>query len=298
MLSYIIKKVLRRHDEKNNIKLKALFRESMLDGLSSSERSIGTGNDKEHSLVVSLTSFDKRIDSLHICIESLFQQSLKADKIILWLSKKNFINKDIPENLLRLQSRGLMIEWVEEDIGPYKKIIYSLKKFPESIIITVDDDVMYPSDAIDLLYKSYLRMPKSIHCNRAFKMKVREGKLASYRSWDLVDDNLGEQYDIFPTGNAGVLYPPKSLDKEVMNEKVFMRLCENADDVWLKAMSLKAGTKVKKVNDGRDWKNRFLTISNTQENSLKRANWKADGNDEKISAVFEYYNIYSLLKEV
>ena len=124
MLSYFIKKVLRRHDEKNNLKIKAHIRESLLEHSALVSTEQGVGNNKDHTIIVSLTSFDQRIDSLHIVIESLFQQSLKADNIILWLSKKNFLSKSVPENLLRLQTRGLSIEWVSEDIGPYKKIIY------------------------------------------------------------------------------------------------------------------------------------------------------------------------------
>ncbi|MGH1439312.1 MAG: glycosyltransferase family A protein [Cellvibrionaceae bacterium] len=293
MLSYFLKKVLRRHDEKNNLKLKALMRETMLESLSLTSSDIGIGNDKEHSIIVSLTSFEKRIDNLYICIESLFQQSLKADKIILWLSKKNFLEKALPENLLRLQSRGLSIKWVDDDIGPYKKIIYSLRAFPESIIVTVDDDVMYPADTVDLLYQSYLKNPQFIHCNRAFLMKKRGRVFSKYSSWMLANNNLKPRYDVFPTGIAGVLYPPGSLDKEVNNQKIFMDLCPNADDVWLKAMSLKAGVKVIKVNDERPWKGRFLIVSDTQSNSLKKINWKKiGGNDEKIKAVFDYYQLY------
>lgn len=296
MLSYFLKKVLRRHDEKNNLKIKALIREAALENLSLMSMQKGVGNDKEDSIVVSLTSFDKRIGSLHICIESLFQQSVKADKIVLWLSKKNFPEKNLPENLTRLQSRGLIIEWVDEDIGPYKKIIYSLQKFPEALIITVDDDVMYPSDTIDMLYQSYLKKPKLIHCNRARIMEKQGKRLSGYGKWKSAEGGFG--HDIFPIGIAGVLYPPGSLDKEAVNKTLFMEICPNADDVWLKAMGLKAGTKACKIVDERPWKSRFLTIEGSQASSLKKINWKRrGGNDEKISAVFERYQLYETIEK-
>ncbi len=297
MLSYFLKRVLRRHDEKNNLKVKGLIREAILENASLNLVESGVGNNKEDTIIVSLTSFDQRVDSLHICIESLFQQSVKADKIILWLSKKNFVERGLPENLLKLQSRGLMIEWVDEDVGPYKKIIYTLERFPEAIIITVDDDVIYPSDMIDMLYQSYLKTPEAIHCHRAYNIKWHGDRFASYESWQIAGNSSKSSYSLFPTGIAGVLYPPASLDKEVTNQDMFMRLCPNADDVWLKAMSLKAGTKVCKVNDNRPWKSRFLTITDSQTISLKKINWqKKNGNDAKIKAVFTYYALYSLAR--
>lgn len=293
MLFYFLKKVLRRHDEKNNLKIKALIRESILDNASLSEVRSGIGNDKPHQIIISLTSFDKRIDNLHICIESLFQQSIKADQVVLWLSSQNFTERGLPENLLRLQQRGLSIEWVDEDIGPYKKIIYSLERFPEAIIITVDDDVIYPSDMVDMLYQSYLKRPDAIHCHRAYCIKRQGDGFADYEKWQIAGSSSEPQYTLFPTGITGVLYFPGSLDKEATNREMFMRLCPNADDVWLKAMSLKAGTKVYKVNDERPWKTRFLTIPDSQGSSLKKINWrKRGGNDEKIAAVFSHYQLY------
>lgn len=296
MLSYFLKKALRRHDEKNNLKVKTLIREAILENATLTSTAAGVGNDKAHNIVVSLTSFDQRIDNLHICIESLFQQSLKADKIVLWLSRKNFTNKKLPENIIRLQARGLSVEWVDDDIGPYKKIIYSLQAYPDALIITVDDDVLYPSDTIDMLYQSYLERPTAIHCHRAYTMPYSGNRLVNYQAWPLANNASEPAYDIFPTGIAGVLYFPGCFDKEVANQAMFMRLCPNADDVWLKAMSLKAGTKVYKVNDSRPWKDRFLTVPNSQDASLKRLNWsKKHGNDEKIAAVFDHYQLYEYL---
>ena len=53
-------------------------------------------------LIVSLTSFPARINTVHQVIESLLNQTKKADKIILWLAPEQFPNgeKDLPEKLL------------------------------------------------------------------------------------------------------------------------------------------------------------------------------------------------------
>lgn len=93
------------------------------------------GRNTNNNLIISLTSHPKRIKNSHIAIESLLKQTIKADKVILWLGKDKFPNKeqDLPNELLKLREKGLTIEWCK-DIGSYTKLIPALKKYPNSII--------------------------------------------------------------------------------------------------------------------------------------------------------------------
>ena len=47
------------------------------------------------NVVVSLTSFPKRIDTVDIVIKSMFKQTVIPDKILLYLSKEEFKNKKL-----------------------------------------------------------------------------------------------------------------------------------------------------------------------------------------------------------
>ena len=102
---------------------------------------------------------------------------------------------------------------------------------------------------------------------------------------------------VFPTGVGGVLYAPGHLDDQVLDRDRFMALCPGADDIWLKAMSLKAGRRCRRVPDPRDFRGRFLTVEESQVHSLKRANKAADGNDRKLRAVFDHYHLWGRLQE-
>jgi len=261
---------------------------------------LGLGNEKQHQIVASLTSFPARINDVHLTIESLFQQSLKADQLVLWLSVENFPNKeaDLPELLLKQQDRGLTIKFVDGDLGSYKKIIYALSRFPNALIITFDDDILYPADSIDLLYRAYLHEPDVIHCHRGHRMlHDASGKLLPYQEWGMSVQSAQPGFDIFPTGNGGVMYFPGSLHKDVLNEETFQRLARNADDVWLKAMSLKQGVPCKPIEDKRPWKSRLLMIEGSQEVSLMKQNKsKVKGNDSKITAVLDHYKLWDQLK--
>ena len=71
-----------------------------------------------------------------------------------------------------------------------------------------------------------------------------------------------------------------------------MSLSPGADDVWLKAMSLKKGILCRQVSDIRSFEFRFLQIPFSQIVSLKRKNKKkVGGNQEKIKATLDEYNL-------
>ena len=239
-------------------------------------------------LIVSLTTIPERIHKVHLCIESLLRQTIKPDYLMLWIS----VPEDkIPEKLDRLRKRGLQIRLCK-DIGPYTKIIYTLKENPQSIIVTADDDHFYPKDWLRQLYDAYQKEPQYIHCHRAHLMiKDSDGKLKKYREWNYRAPGIqGPSLLLFPTGVGGVLYPPHSLFKEVLNEEVFMRLSPYHDDAWLKAMSLLKGTQCKKVSPVCP---SYILIRGVSKRSLGKINFANMGekNDEQIQAVFDYYKL-------
>ncbi|WP_299595071.1 hypothetical protein [uncultured Microbulbifer sp.] len=301
MFSYFMKKRLRKHDVVNNRKLESILRVQLLQQQSLTSIEKGVGNDKEHNIVVSLTSFDRRIHNVVYAVESVFQQWVKPDAVVLWLSREQFPDGQLPESLVRQQKRGLQVFYIE-DLGPYTKYYYAFDKFPDSLIITVDDDTVYPPDMIDQLYRAWLRHPNWIHCHRAHLMRLdKQGKLKSYDDWG--SDWRWKEFDgdpsplVFPTGVGGVLYFPGSLHPDAFDKEKFLKLCPNADDVWLKAMSLKQGTPCARMPDPRDWSGRFFTVGGTQDVALRKENWRSrGGNDCKIRDVFEHYDLYQLLR--
>ena len=262
------------------------------------ETSAGIGNDVPHELVISLTSFRKRIDDVHLTIESLFQQSLRADRIVLWLERTGFGPHDIPASLRRLEQRGLTIAFCDEDLGPYTKYFYALQQYPDSLIVTVDDDVLYPPDMLDMLYRAWLREPHYVHCHRAHKISFdKRGELLPYEKWDKNTADSRPSSLILPTGTGGVLYFPGSLHPDALNKALFMQLAPRADDIWLKAMTLKQGVLSKKVDDTRPWKQRFVTRENSQQIALKHENMRGpSGNNIKLQQTFGHYALTDELR--
>lgn len=249
-----------------------------------------------HDIIVSLTTYSKRIYDVHLTIESIMEQTMKANRIILWLDY-SFENQALPKALQLLQKRGLEIEYCK-DIRSYKKLIPALKKYPDDVIITIDDDLIYEFDLLEKLIMAYQQNPSYIYCNRHHVMQLNEqGKLLPYLQWQWESNDMEANIMNFPTTGAGTLFPPHSLDEEVFNESVFSEICKYADDVWFKAMAMKKGTLSKKVYTHNPKGIEYFENEEVQDIALWRINTQgAMLNDRQIEAVFTKYNLYQLLK--
>lgn len=249
-----------------------------------------------HNIIVSLTTYGKRIYDVHLAIESIMEQTMKANKIILWL-EYDFEKTHLPLFLQKLKEKGLEIYYCK-NLYSYKKLIPTLKLFPNDAIITIDDDLIYEPDLLERLISNYIKNPSYIYCSRQHKMRLnKNGKLLPYLKWEWQSTNSEIDIMNFPTGGAGTLYPPNSLDKEVFNESVFMDICKYADDVWFKAMAIKKGTLSKKIYTHNPTGEDYIEIENVQDIGLKNINVTGEAlNDKQIHDVFTKYNLYKLLK--
>ena len=249
-------------------------------------RSNGTvSTPRSTPVIVTLTSYGVRLNTVHLTIESILSQSSRADRIILWQSRS--LN-ELPATLTRLLNRGLEIRQVT-DLGPVTKVLYAAREFPDAVLVTADDDLIYPRRWLEALLAEHHRSPAAIVCHRAHLMTwASQGLIAPYNAWGYGAPNYqGPSLMLFPTGVSGVLYPPRSLHPDVVDITVNQAICRSNDDVWLKAMSLRNGTAcVKVAPQSRD----FYTIRGTQDAALWRTNSES-ANDIQLQAVFDRYAI-------
>ena len=130
---------------------------------------------RENPIIVSLTSYRERFDTLPIALYSLLNQSLKPDKVILWLDKESEDLANLPYEITRFIKNGLEIRFVR-DIKSYTKAIYAFKEFQDAIIVTADDDIYYRKDWLRRLYYSYIAYPEEIHAHRVHKVGIKTVK--------------------------------------------------------------------------------------------------------------------------
>ena len=199
---------------------------------------------KQKKIIVSFTTYPARISCVPKVYESITAQSMKPDKVVLWLSKDQFPNEmdDLPLEVRELSA--LDIRFVEDDLKPHKKYFYAFKEFPEDLVITIDDDLLYDYFMIENLYNSYLQYPKYISTMRTHLMLITEDeKLLPYGSWPMECSILlnAPSHQLFSTNGAGTIFPPHVFDEidDIFYDKETIKAtCLMADDLWIKAAAL------------------------------------------------------------
>jgi hypothetical protein len=262
--------------------------------INSNEEGVSSQKYSNEQIIVSLTSYSKRINDVYLPIESIMCGSIKPNKILLWLGE-DMINYQLPSNIQNQLKRGLEVMFTK-DIRSYTKLIPSLKKFPNDVIITIDDDVLYPYNAVENLLNAYKKNSNLIYARRMHRI-IKKNKILPYRKWEweIQDDKISTLN--FPTGVGGGLYPPKCFDKRVFDENVFMSICKIGDDIWFKAMALLNGVNSQKVDTKKKCKN-FGTagvLENQPINKFGLWNENRAANDTQLKAVFDEYDLWKRL---
>jgi hypothetical protein len=250
--------------------------------------SIAANKEIKNSLpkvIVTMTSFPARINQVWQVIETIFRQTQKPDKIILWLSEKQFPSKKhLPTILLSQIKRGLDIRFVEEDIKSHKKYFYSLKEFPKDYLITVDDDIFYRSKMIEDLISLSFKNKGSVIAQYVRLINFDNGKLEPYITWKQPYD-LNEKDNLFFGSGGGTLFPPGSMYPDVLKKELLKTLTPTADDIWLNAMCRLKKTKVLKTN----YYSSLLQVFNYKKNNLSSINIDLNQNDIQIEKTRKYY---------
>ena len=276
-----------RFAEEASAKMSALMRQQAINFYNQAflEGNDGLTEDKlcESEVIVSLTTFGSRIEKVYLTIESIMQGVVKPNRIILWLAKDEFNMETIPSTLLKQKERGLQIEFCE-DIRSYKKLIPTLKKYPEACVATIDDDVMYEIDFLDKLLRTHKQHPKNV--------LVKE--VLSYIHWPHVanDAEIETPY-IIGIGVGGILYPAHSLHEEVLNQEAFMKLCPYGDDIWFYAMAImnKAKT-LKSITNHVDGDFVDIYDESLETLSIQNTSIENNRNDKQFKAVFDHYQLW------
>jgi len=198
-------------------------------------------SNKKLPIYVSLTSIFKNQDTLYLTLKSIIAQTLKPNKIYIYLSTdksffdNGFKNKKITNlNLKRLIDNNQIIEIIwGKDIGPHGKLIPVLKRKWEEdcIIITVDDDTVYDSNLIKNLVNDY-KKHKCVINYRGFTPNMN--KLEDFDHDNRSKINSRSLYN-FPLGKGGVLYTPDFFKKTgdlVFNYNIYKNTCDKQDDIW------------------------------------------------------------------
>ena len=275
----------------NEIVTNIIKKEYMLqNSLQSTKMGVAENGKYPDEIIVSLTTYGKRIFDVNITIESLLNQTMPPNKIILWLAEDEFNEKNIPFILKKQAERGVIIDFCK-DLKSYKKLIPTLEKYPNSIIITADDDIIYNCNMVENLYLEYLKNKNCIYACRAHFMTFDKNKnLLPYNQWKHNYQQQEESYLVFPTGAGGILYPPNCFHEDILKIDLFTKLAPYADDIWFKTMTLLNNVPCQIIYS------QHVYLQDNQDMALFHKNIGQQLNDVQLKQTFDYYNLWNFLK--
>lgn len=168
-----------------------------------------------HKIIVSLTTYRDRIHHVHYVLDSLYHQSLRPDLVRLYLASSEY--EVLPKVLDKF------MPWLEivytDDIGSYKKFIPALKSAKDDeILISLDDDFIYPPHLIASLYNLFLQNQEALIAYCGFKND--------------------KTYFEGVAGGLGILWNPKIFNPQNLpfffDKKLFFdSFKKNIDDAWI-----------------------------------------------------------------
>ncbi len=190
-------------------------------------------------VVFSLTTIPSRLDTIYPTLKSLNNQTIKPDAIYLTIPKKcKRLNTSYP-NISKKIQKLCKVVYIERDYGPVTKIIGALikEKDPETLIITVDDDVIYPSTIISEMLEWNRLFPDSALSssglsigNYPFKYSISFNQKQN-DWWFTMGKNEGRNIDIL-YGYAGALYSRKFFPTKQNLYKDFFKYIESDKDLF------------------------------------------------------------------
>ena len=114
-------------------------------------------------VVFTLTTLPSRINNLRPTLQSLICQTISPDNIYLTIPRKcKRLGKKYPPIPIGITDMCDIV-YIEKDYGPITKILGAIirEKDPDTLIITIDDDITYPPNMIETFLKYHKRYPDS-----------------------------------------------------------------------------------------------------------------------------------------
>lgn len=238
-------------------------------------------------VVVSMTSYGPRIRTVAVALESIARGTVRPRRMILWLDDPRLLDNE-PAGLRRLRRRGVEVR-LSGNYGPHTKY-YSYVSTPELEgypLVTADDDIIYPSDWLQVLLDANLAHPEMIHGHWVSTIGVNNGSITQYQAWERRRDTT-PAFNNFALGVSGVIYPPAMLRELRHRGTLFMDVCPGADDIWLHWVALRAGIPVRQVDST---PRHFPMIPGSQHTPLNELNVDQHRNDHWIRGLYSNADI-------
>src|SRR5213592_817236 len=198
-------------------------------------------------IIASLSTVPDRINNLRPTIRSLLKQTRPPDEIVLAIPEFSVREQRpyvVPEYLLRLPR--VRVLHCAEDWGPATKFIGAIQDElaagrKNTLIVVVDDDRIYPRDALETYLYYSEQLPNAALCFRGAAMP-------STLDWDdakmIYAKDLREPRPVAViTGCGSYLVRPRFFDRSLWDYSEAPSVAFYIDDIWISGWLSRRGVK-------------------------------------------------------
>ena len=203
--------------------------------------------------VISMTTIPSRKKRIKDNIESILGQSWQGFYKYCINIDDNLSEEDYAfyESLKELDER-IEINICDNKWRSCNKLLPTLKKYPDDVIITVDDDICYGKDCLKYLVEEHEKNPDCVIAHEINPIIVKDGKFESFVN--VLDLKLGQKEFGKYLSNC-CLFPPHIFDNTDLFDYDKMMYCTKGthDELWFWLMSTINGYNVIGLNYVREF---------------------------------------------
>lgn len=245
-------------------------------------------------IIVSLTTIASREQSLRETVASLVVQETKYEyEVRIHISSDAYLLdtgfSDEPSWVSSLplgrKCTGINVVFTS-NTGPYRKLLPVLEEAfstgRDPVIVTCDDDTIYPDDWLDRIVDVYLTC-RCIVAYRGHTIALTDtGDVAPYAKWIAEPKSLLSLRNL-PTGKDGVLYRASMFNTAVHDIEAAMKHAPTSDDLWFRWHTISSFIPCRIINIQND---KFRSTASFQDEvSLWERFNSSGGNDRAVMAL-------------
>lgn len=237
-------------------------------------------------VIASLSTVPDRINNLRPTIQSLLKQTRPPDEIVLAIPEFSIREQRpyvVPEYLLRWPR--VRVLRCREDWGPATKFIAAVRDElaaarPNTLIMVVDDDRVYPRDALETYLHYSEQLPDAA-------LSFRGAAMPSTLDWDdakmIRASELRQPRPVAViTGCGSYLIQPRFFNESLWDYSVAPQVAFHIDDIWISGWLSRRGVK------------RYVVPASAMMRSVLRQRWtvslnKIPGRQKLNNEIIEFF---------
>jgi len=255
----------------------------------------GSGRDRDQRVIAAFSTLPDRIVNLEPTIRCLLNQTTPPDEVVIAIphfSRRQQTNYIIPEYLKDLPRVRILN--CDYDWGPATKFIPVVQAElaagrPDTLIMIVDDDRVYPADALET-YTYYEReLPDAVLCFRGAPMpsdlKWRKPKITH-------GDRLKQPHKVaVVTGCGSYFIKPRFFDEALWDYSAAPEGAFYMDDIWISGCLDRRGVE------------KYIVPTSRMMRTVNRQRWtmtlhdvpngRRHNNNEAIAFFADSWNVFS-----